>query len=105
MADGMMKKMAGMMSGDMMKKMDAMTQDMKSELMELKGSEFDEKFIEMMIMHHQQAMEVAMLAQTNAGSEELKSMVNDMLEKMQAELRMMQAMQKQMGFSSEDKTE
>lgn len=95
----MMKKMAGMMSGDMMKKMDAMTQDMKSELMELKGSDFDAKFIEMMIMHHQQAMEVAMLAQTNAGSEELKDMVNDMLEKMQEELRMMQDMQRQMGFT------
>lgn len=99
MADGMMKKMAGMMSGDMMKKMDAMTQDMKSELMDLKGSDFDMKFIEMMIMHHQQAMEVAMLAQTNAGSEELKQMVNNMLEKMQAELRMMQDMQRQMGFT------
>lgn len=98
MTDGM-KHMAHMMSSDMTKKMDAMTQEMNEELSRLSGDEFDSQFLHMTILHHQQAVEMAQLAQANAVHPELREMATKMLSDQQEEIRTMQSWQREWGYA------
>lgn len=102
MGDGMvdsMKNMAGMMSSDMMKKMDAMNKEMNAELVSLEGEEFDKHFLEMVIMHHQQAIEMSQIAQERASHSEVEDLAGEMIEEQTEEIEKMQSWQQEWGYT------
>lgn len=82
----MMKKM------DSMKSDDAMDMSMKGMSMMLEGKTgdaFDKAFLEMMIPHHEGAIDMAKLAQKNAGHAEIKKMADDIISAQQKEIDQM----------------
>lgn len=84
----MMKKMGSMKSDD------AMDMSMKGMSMMLEGKtgdSFDQAFLEMMIPHHEGAIDMAKLAQKNAGHAEIKKMANDIISAQQKEIDQMNA--------------
>lgn len=81
---------------------DAMGMSMKGMSMMLEGKTgdaFDEAFIEMMIPHHQGAIDMAELAEKNAGHAEIKKMSADILSAQQREIDQMKAWQSSWGFT------
>lgn len=93
------KNKADMISGDMHKKMQSMTKDMLGSLSNLKGDDFDKKFLEMTIMHHRQVVEMAQLVKTNAAHEELKEKAAEMEKEQLHDIEQMQNWQNQWGYS------
>lgn len=90
--------MMGMMDDDD----DAMGMSMNgmSRMLEGKsGDEFDAAFIEMMIPHHQGAIDMAELAQKNAGHAEIKAMADAIIEAQQREIDQMKGWQNAWGFT------
>lgn len=84
----MMKKMGTTKDGD------AMDMSMKGMSMMLDGKTgdaFDQAFIEMMIPHHEGAIDMAKLAQKNAGHTEIKKMADDIISAQQKEIDQMNA--------------
>jgi len=51
--------------------------DMTAQLKDKKGDDFDKAFIEMMIVHHQGAIDMAKLAKVNAKLEQMKQWQQD----------------------------
>lgn len=86
--------MSNEMSGTMM--------DMGKELEGLKGVEFDKKFLELMIEHHQQAVDMAKYADTNASHQEIKDLAKQIVDAQEAEIAQMQQWQMEWGFASND---
>ena len=86
--------MGNEMSGTMM--------DMGKELEGLKGVEFDKKFLELMIEHHQQAVDMAKYADTNASHQEIKDLAKQIVDAQEAEIAQMQQWQMEWGFASND---
>lgn len=82
--------MGNEMSGTMM--------DMGKELEGLKGSEFDKKFLELMIEHHQQAVDMSKYANTNAGHQEVKDLAKAIIDAQNAEIAQMKQWQMDWGF-------
>lgn len=78
------------MSGTMM--------DMGKELEGLKGVEFDKKFLELMIEHHQQAVDMSKYANTNAGHQEVKYLAKAIIDAQNAEIAQMKQWQMDWGF-------
>jgi uncharacterized protein (DUF305 family) len=64
----------------------------------LKGEDYDRMFLSNMIAHHQGAVDMARLAQTNAKHEELKSMANDIISAQTSEITSMENYQKAWGY-------
>lgn len=64
----------------------------------LKGEEYDRMFLSNMIAHHQGAVDMAKLAQTNAKHDELKSMANDIISAQTSEITSMENYQKAWGY-------
>jgi uncharacterized protein (DUF305 family) len=64
----------------------------------LKGEDYDRMFLSNMIAHHQGAVDMAKLAQTNAKHEELKSMANDIISAQTSEITSMENYQKAWGY-------
>lgn len=64
----------------------------------LQGEEYDRMFLSNMIAHHQGAVDMAKLAQTNAKHEELKSMANDIIAAQTSEITNMENWQKSWGY-------
>lgn len=65
------------------------------QLENLKGDDFDKEFIKEMIMHHQGAIDMAKLIETNAKHDELKKLGQDIISAQTREIDMMRAWQKQ----------
>lgn len=86
--------MGNEMSGTMM--------DMGKELEGLNGVEFDKKFLELMIEHHQQAVDMSKYADTNAFHQEIKDLAKQIIEAQEAEIAQMQQWQMEWGFASND---
>lgn len=86
--------MGNEMSGTMM--------DMGKELEGLKGSEFDKKFLELMIEHHQQAVDMSKYANTNAGHQEVKDLAKAIINAQNTEIAQMKQWQMDWGYSSTD---
>ncbi|MBP9850518.1 MAG: DUF305 domain-containing protein [Candidatus Peribacteraceae bacterium] len=94
-------------NGEMMKMKsvshdDAMDMSMKGMTMMLEGKigdEFDAAFLEMMIPHHEGAIEMAELAAKNAGHAELKTMAAEIMKAQQTEIDQMKAWQKAWGLA------
>jgi len=68
----------------------SMTMDeMSAALENLKGDEFDKAFIEMMIDHHQGAIDMAKLAEINANHGEIKQLSRDIVNAQNGEIDQM----------------
>jgi len=63
--------------------------DMSSLLATLRGDEFDQTFINLMIDHHQGAIDMAELVATNTERKELKELANDIITAQTKEIEMM----------------
>ena len=83
---------ANSMAGDMM--------DMGAELANLTGAAFDKKFIELMIVHHEQAVEMSEYADTNALHQEIKNLASDVITAQKAEIAQMKQWQKDWGYAT-----
>lgn len=84
----------GQESGERMEMgMGSSMEDMMDSLDGKTGDEFDKTFIEEMIVHHQGAIDMAQLAQENAGHDEIKSMAKDIISAQSNEIEMMRKWQ------------
>lgn len=72
--------------------------DTMSKLKDLKGDEFDKAFIEEMIIHHQGAIDMARLIETNAKHEEIKTLGKAIISAQSSEIDMMQTWQSDWGY-------
>lgn len=77
----------------------SMTQ-MTAHLQGKTGDEFDKAFLEMMIPHHQGAVEMAELARTHAKHDEIKTLANAIMTSQLKEISDMYAWQKAWGYTS-----
>ncbi|HEY1041223.1 MAG TPA: DUF305 domain-containing protein [Candidatus Paceibacterota bacterium] len=62
---------------------------MTTSIKDLKGDEFDKKFLEEMIVHHQGAVDMARLVLKNSQREELKALASDIVSAQTKEISMM----------------
>jgi uncharacterized protein (DUF305 family) len=76
--------------------MDEMTEGLDG----LKGDAFDKAFIEMMIVHHQGAVDMAELIPANAKHEELKKLGRDIITAQTQEITMMKQWLKDWGYEN-----
>jgi len=86
MSDGTM--MGGSMS------MESMMASMNANLQGKTGDAFDEEFLSEMIVHHQGAIDMAILAQTNAKRQEIKDLSNEIINAQETEIAQMKQWQK-----------
>ncbi len=63
------------------------------------GDDFDRAFIQMMIPHHQDAINMANMALENAKHEEMKTLARDIIAAQQREIDMMKEWQRSWGYS------
>jgi uncharacterized protein (DUF305 family) len=78
---GMSGSMPGMMSGDDMKKLEA-----------TKGAEFDKVWLDMMIKHHQGAVDMAKTELAKGGNADAKALAQKIIDAQQAEITEMQGL-------------
>lgn len=81
------------------------TSDVYKQYAAMKGEMYDRNFLANMIAHHQGAVDMAKLAQSNAKHQELKDMADDIVSAQEAEIAEMLAWQKAWGYpptSAED---
>lgn len=76
--------------------------DMNKELATKTGSEFDKAFIEMMIKHHQGAIEMAKLSETRANRQEIKTLSQNIIAAQEKEISEMQQWQMDWGYKASD---
>lgn len=74
--------------------------DMSTELKGKTGDDFDKSFIEMMIEHHQGAIDMAILAKSNANHDEVKTLSQDIISAQTNEISKMQQWQMDWGYMS-----
>lgn len=86
---------SGMMGND-----DMTMGEMAGVLSSKTGDDFDEAFMQQMIVHHEGAIDMAKLAQTSAKHVEIKNLANDILSAQSKEIDMMQTWQGQWGYKS-----
>jgi hypothetical protein len=94
--------MMGMMDDDDSES--GMNMSMKRMTMMLKGKtgdDFDRAFLEMMIPHHQGAIDMARLAQKYAKHPELKTMADDIIAAQQSEIDRMESWQDSWGYTAQ----
>lgn len=89
---------SGGMMGDSSDHMSMSMNDMADELREKSGDDFDKAFLEMMIDHHQGAVDMAQETLKNAKHQELKTMANDIITAQEKEISQMKAWQKEWGY-------
>lgn len=71
-----------------------------SSLKDLSGDEFDKAFIKKMISHHQGAIDMARLAETNAKHDEVKKLGQDIISAQTSEIDMMLRWQGDWGYKT-----
>jgi uncharacterized protein (DUF305 family) len=74
--------------------------DMTAALAGLEGDAFDQAFTEMMIAHHQGAVDMALLAENQAKHEEIKTLSDDIIEAQVSEITQMQQWLKDWGYTN-----
>lgn len=72
--------------------------EMMSKLQGLKGEAYDREFLKQMILHHEQAVDMAQYADTNAKHEELKTLARDIISAQEAEISQMKLWQQEWGY-------
>ena len=81
----------------------AMSMDeMNSELENLSGDDFDKAFIEMMIAHHEGAVDMAELSADRARHDEVKQLSQEIIEAQEAEIAEMRQWQADWGYDSDE---
>jgi uncharacterized protein (DUF305 family) len=85
------------MKGDSMS-MDQMTSSLKGKT----GDDFDKAFISGMIVHHQGAIDMAILAKQNAKHDEIKKLSDDIVVAQTKEINQMKQWQKDWGYPTDD---
>lgn len=80
------------MAGDMV--------EMMNRLKDLKGEAYDEEFLRQMILHHEQAIEMSVDADTNAKRQEIKDLAASVITAQSAEIKQMKQWQKEWGYES-----
>jgi uncharacterized protein (DUF305 family) len=78
--------------------MDEMTEGLKG----LKGDDFDKAFVEMMIVHHQGAVDMAKEIPTNAKHAELKKLGQEIITAQTKEIEMMKSWLKEWGYEDDN---
>jgi len=73
--------------------------DMMAELENKTGDDFDKAFIEMMIPHHEGAIEMAKAAKQSAKHDEIRTMADDIIAAQQTEIDMMRGWQREWGYA------
>lgn len=73
-------------------------EDMTAELKGLSGDGFDKKFLDLMIKHHQSAIDMATPGQTRAGTSEVKDLTRAIVEAQSREIAQMKQWQKTWGY-------
>lgn len=86
------------MMGDSRDHMSMSMDDMTDELKDKTGDDFDKAFLEMMIDHHQGAVDMAKETLKSAKHQELKTMANDIITAQEKEISQMKAWQKEWGY-------
>lgn len=76
--------------------------DMNEELAGKTGDDFDKAFLEMMIAHHQGAIDMANLAPTRAKHEEIKTLSQAIITAQNKEISDMQQWQMDWGYKTSD---
>lgn len=76
--------------------------DMTEQLKDKKGDDFDKAFVEMMIAHHQGAIDMAVLAKDNAKHDEIKKLSEDIITAQTKEIEQMKQWQQAWGYSSDE---
>ncbi len=76
--------------------------DMNNALKGLSGDEFDKKFLELMIEHHQGAIDMAKPGATNAYHQEVKNLTAAIISAQTREIEQMKQWQKVWGYASND---
>lgn len=71
---------------------------MGAELQGLSGEEFDKKFLELMIQHHQDAIDMSKPADMNAKHQEVKDLAKAVISAQSAEIEKMKQWQKEWGY-------
>jgi uncharacterized protein (DUF305 family) len=79
--------------------------EMTNQLKNLSGDDFDKAFIEMMISHHQGAIDMAELISERAKHEEIKKLGDAIISAQTKEINEMEQWQKDWGFSSDESTQ
>jgi len=79
--------------------------DMTKELDGLSGDKFDKAFIEMMIAHHEGAIDMAKLIPERAEHDELKKMGSDIISAQTKEVSDMKQWQKDWGYTTDEMME
>lgn len=74
--------------------------DMNEALKGLSGDAFDRKFLELMIEHHQGAIDMAKPATTNAAHQEVKDLAQAIIDAQTKEIGEMKQWQQQWGYNS-----
>lgn len=74
--------------------------DMTSQLQGLSGDSYDKAFIEMMIAHHQGAVDMAELSPSRAKHDEVKQLSQSIITAQKKEIADMQQWQKDWGYGS-----
>ena len=86
-----------MMDHSAMGMMDDMA-SMTDQLKNLTGDDFDKKFLELMIEHHQSAIDMARPGEANAQHQEVKTLTKAIVSDQSKEISQMQAWQKEWGY-------
>jgi uncharacterized protein (DUF305 family) len=76
--------------------------DMNKELANKTGDDFDKAFLEMMIAHHQGAIDMANLAPTRAKHEEIKTLSQEIITAQKKEISDMQQWLMEWGYMTSD---
>lgn len=74
------------MAGDMV--------EMQNKLKDLKGEAYDKEFLKQMILHHEQAVDMAKFAADNAKRQEIKDLASNIIKAQNEEIRQMKQWQK-----------
>lgn len=77
--------------------MSQMTEDLRDK----HGDAFDRSFINAMIVHHQGAIDMARLAETNAKHEEIKQLSRDIISAQESEISEMKRWQSEWGYATQ----
>ncbi|MEO5628033.1 MAG: DUF305 domain-containing protein [Candidatus Saccharimonadales bacterium] len=76
--------------------------DMSKQLQGLNGDDYDKAFIEMMIDHHEGAVDMARLSDTSAKHDEIKQLSKNIIVAQEKEIAEMKQWQQNWGYSSNE---
>lgn len=72
--------------------------EMMGKLQGLSGEAYDKMFLEQMIIHHEQAVDMARYADSNAKHDEIKSLARDIIAAQESEIAQMKQWQQEWGY-------